>query len=550
MGICFSGHSGSKLIEDTDGGADEYHARFSEDRVLGEGEFGVVTLVHDMRGGGERALNTIGATNESSMACKTLRKGVVFKDNTLYAPVKGEVLQREVNILRKLNGENYCLKMVAVYETSRLIYLVTEFCAGGETFQYISRQEEDLRTDDVSRIAFQLLSAVNHCEKHHVIHRDIKPENIMMVTPAPGSDLRLIDFGSGTDQVVEDVHTTFAGSAFYISPELFQRTYNEKTDVWSAGVCLYVIVAGYPANMLQRAFNMLQTNDRDLKKLPNMPDDMPDSYYDLLNELLVYRYKKRKYAGELLNQDFVQFHKNAFSVENILAEAANPGLVDGSKKSRTQSIAIRGSVGRHSLFLDYQKFERSLTTLLATLMTKKELEEFVSTAQESLKTEKNEEEESVVPPVTEHVEKKSLEIIKVSKMKEILRGKENNKQILEMIDKLPGVKMYDSFAYDTALLHYFVSADKGRRTQSGSNTARSMRLSGGSLRGSFRSASMRGSFRSKGRFSLKRSGSFSGRAGAKGPFATDNGSAGSNSRNGGKRSSVPAPVALRRAGSR
>jgi serine/threonine protein kinase len=56
-------------------------------------------------------------------------------------------------------------------------------------FQYISRQEEDLRTDDASRIAFQVL-----------------------------------------------------GSAFYISPELFQRTYNEKTDVWSAGVCLYVII--------------------------------------------------------------------------------------------------------------------------------------------------------------------------------------------------------------------------------------------------------------------------------------------------------------------
>jgi calcium/calmodulin-dependent protein kinase I len=429
MGICFSGRGGSKLVEDSDGGEDEYHARFLEDRVLGEGEFGVVTLVHDMKTGGERAVENLGATNEDSMACKTLRKGIVFKDNTLHAPVKPEVLQREVNILRALNGERYCLKMIAVFETPRVIYLVTEFCAGGETFQYISRQEEDLRTDDVSRIAFQLLSAVDHCAKHHIIHRDIKPENIMMLTPAPGSDLRLIDFGSGTDVEVEDVHTTFAGSAFYISPELYQRTYNEKTDVWSAGVCLYVIVAGYPANKLQRAFNMLQMNDRDLKKLPNMPDDMPDSYYDLLNELLVYKYKKRKYAGELLNQEFVQFHKDAFSVENILAEAANPGLDASANKSRTQSIAIRGSVGRHSLFLDYQKFERSLTTLLATLLTKKELEEFVKTVQETLKQEIEQENELVIPPLAEQVEKKSLEIIKVSKMKEILIENGNNQQM-------------------------------------------------------------------------------------------------------------------------
>jgi serine/threonine protein kinase len=71
------------------------------------------------------------------------------------------------------------------------------------------------------------------------------------------------------------------GSAFYISPELFHRAYDEKTNVWSAGVCLYVIVAGYLANKLQLAFTMMQSNDQNVKQLLNMPDDMPDSYDDL-----------------------------------------------------------------------------------------------------------------------------------------------------------------------------------------------------------------------------------------------------------------------------
>jgi hypothetical protein len=171
---------------------------------------------------------------------------------------------------------------------------------------------------------------------------------------------------------------------------------------------------------------MLQMEDRDLKKLPNMPDDMPDSYYGLLNELLVYKYKRRKSAGDLLSQEFVQFHKHAFSVENILLEASSTEQNSSVNKSRTQSIAIRGSVGRHSLFLDYQKFERSLTTLLATLLTKKELEDFVTTVQNRLKQEQEEEDEMIVVPVAEHVEKKSLDIIKVSKMKEILQESENN----------------------------------------------------------------------------------------------------------------------------
>jgi calcium-dependent protein kinase len=558
MGACLSGDGGSSLIEMSDGGEREYHERFIEDRVLGEGEFGVVTLIHDMKGCGpmERSRGGGNGANEDSMACKTLRKGVVFKDNTLYAPVKAEVLQREVNILRTLKGENFCLKMVAVYETPRVIYLVTDFCAGGDTFQYVSRQEEDLRTDDVSRVSFQLLSAIDHCAKHSIIHRDIKPENIMFLSQSPGSDMRLIDFGSGTDEVVEGTHSTFAGSAFYISPELYQRTYNTKTDVWSAGVCMYVLVAGYPANKLQRAFNMLQTSERNLKNLPNMPDDMPESFYGLLDELLVYKYKRRKDAGELLDHEFVQFHRDAFSVENIMLEAANPnqdGTIGG--KSRTQSLAIRGSVGRHSMFLDYQKFERSLTTLLATILTKQELELFVNTVHETLRKEAEEEKEdskggsSLLDPV----EKKSLDIIKVSKMKTILQEDGNNQQVLNMMEKLPGAKMYDAFAYDIALLQYFVSPDKGRRTQTGSSTARAMRLSGGSLRGgslrggSFR-GSMRGSFRNRSRTSrFKRSGSFSGGVGGKGTSRLDNGSGGSSSRT---KRAIPPPGVLQRTGSK
>jgi serine/threonine protein kinase len=415
MGACLSRSGGAPLIHNPDGDEQDYYNRFIEDRVLGEGEFGVVKLVHDMKesappnqtnkGVGNNNSNN---PNANSLACKTLRKGVVFKDNILYAPLKPEVLQCEVDILRTLAGQHCCLGLVAVYETPRLIFMVTEFCSGGEMMTYVANQEEDLRTDDVSRIAFQMLDAVNHCAKHNIIHRDIKPENIMFLYPTPGADLRLIDFGSGTNRVVtpttgeggggnsqEGMHTTFAGSAFYISPEMFQRTYSQRTDVWSVGVALYVLVAGYPADVLQRAFNLLhEGGKRNLRELPNMPEDMPDSYYELLEGALVYRHRKRKTAAELLENEFVQFHHTAFTLDQIALQAqatptaTTPDLVGeddkgtgtlrnnrtGGRLVRTTSISLKGSVGRHSLFLDYQKFERSLTLLLATLLDKKELQ--------------------------------------------------------------------------------------------------------------------------------------------------------------------------------
>ena len=335
-------------------------------------------------------------------------------------------------MLKTLAGKKYCLKMVSIFETpskfrhwsrgsyttrnrvccvldsalpynfclstfAEVIYMVTEFCGGGEMMEYIANREEELRTEDVSRIAFQLLSAVDHCSKCHVLHRDIKPENIMFVDPTPQAELRLIDFGSGKldppRAVGEEpiVHTTFAGSAFYISPEMYQRTYTDKTDVWSVGATLYVLVAGYPAEKLQKAFNILQTSkNRDLKSLPNMPDEMPESYYELLEGLLEYRHKRRPSAGDMLKSEFVQFHKeyeesNVLSLDEVAAAAASKPTTTKPLSMRTTSISLKGSVDRHNLFLGFKKYERSLTTLLATMLSKKELQDLIDRLQNHVK---------------------------------------------------------------------------------------------------------------------------------------------------------------------
>lgn len=218
-----------------------------------------------------------------------------------------------------------------------------------------------------------------------------------------------------------------------VSPEMYQRTYTYKTDVWSAAVTLYVLVAGYPAEKLQKAFNMLQSNKRDLRHLPNIPNDLPDSFFEMLDGLLVYKYKQRKSAADMLDHEFVQFHRSAFSVENVMLEAANGTKNAGSSQktaTRTQSVHIRGSVGRHTLFMDYQKHERGFTTVLATMLTKKELSALVESVHQRLARERSEklgsndddEEKSTLDntPLPD-AERKTLDIIKVKGIKEQLR---------------------------------------------------------------------------------------------------------------------------------
>ena len=269
MGSCLSSVTGGgPVLENPDGDLAAYVSRFEEQKVLGQGEFGVVKLVRDKK------------DSNATYASKTLRKGVVFKDNVIYPPMPPELLRREVEILKTLSGQHYCMTLVAVFETPKALLMVTECCSGGEMMEWVSKQESDLRTEDISRISFQLLSAVDHCFQNNVFHRDIKPQNTMFTSESAGAELRLIDFGSGTNKVVDGLHTTFAGTPFYNSPEMFQKTYTILTDVWSVGVTLYVLVAGYPADVLQKAFNLLQSSDKDLRKLPGLPDDMPDSNFE------------------------------------------------------------------------------------------------------------------------------------------------------------------------------------------------------------------------------------------------------------------------------
>ena len=432
----------------------------------------------------------------------------------------------------------YNLKLVSVYESPSMIYMITEYCEGGEMMPYLSKAFQDtggLRTEDVSRISYQLWSAVNHCAKHKVIHRDIKPENVMFCNSKKDSELRLIDFGSGTydGAVVEqsegggdvDRHHTFAGSAFYISPEMFQRNYTPKTDVWSAGATLYVLVAGYPADRLQETFNILQGTKKDrLRQLPNMPDNMPDSYYDMLEGALAYKHKVRSTAGQLMNGEFAQFHiqhgsqesNGAISILDIAAEAAG-GTSDSQDqpatpvRARTKSVLLEGSVYRHNAYMGYQKFERSVTTVLATMLTKEHARQLLTLIEDESKKGNTKNgsafEETAIEvdsnsQVTIKTNKEKLQVITIANL---LDGLESMKagaalhddidEVITMIRRLKDFSLYESFAYHISFLRQFVSTKRRTRQGSkkgglfqmdGSNSGRNTSVHGGNVWSSMR----------------------------------------------------------------
>ena len=252
----------------------------------------------------------------------------MFKDNIVYGPPLPGVLKREVEILCALGGRQAYISPDAVYESPKLVFVVTEYCKGRDLLSLRRRLLSDkesvgvhIPVHIVKRISSQLIRELDQCVQKGIIHRDIKPAIILLVDEGDESDLRLIDFGSGamdepppSAPVVGERfhhepyrHATYSGSGFYNFPEMFRRSYTSKKYAWSAGVTLYVFTAGYSSGgILQDTFNIMHSSK--IGKLANLPgiETVPEGFSrQVLEKFLVYRDKTRSTAAEVLQCDFL-----------------------------------------------------------------------------------------------------------------------------------------------------------------------------------------------------------------------------------------------------
>ncbi|XP_062333825.1 maternal embryonic leucine zipper kinase isoform X1 [Osmerus eperlanus] len=159
----------------------------------------------------------------------------------------GEDLPRvkvEIEAMKNLSHQHVC-RLFHVIETSTRIYMVLEYCPGGELFDYIIAK--DRLSEDETRVFFrQIVSALAYVHSQGYAHRDLKPENLLI---DENHNLKLIDFGlcakpkGGLGYEL----MTCCGSPAYAAPELIQgKAYiGSEADVWSMGVLLFALLCGY-----------------------------------------------------------------------------------------------------------------------------------------------------------------------------------------------------------------------------------------------------------------------------------------------------------------
>ncbi|KAK9706812.1 hypothetical protein RND81_07G153100 [Saponaria officinalis] len=212
-----------KKDKDTIGGL--LLGRYEQGKLLGHGTFAKVYLAKNVK------------TNEN-VAIKVLDKEKIMKGGLM------SHIKREISILRRVRHPNI-VQLFEVMATRSKIFFVMEYVRGGELFKKVAKGR---LKEDVARKYFQqLISAVSFCHTRGVYHRDLKPENLLL---DEHGDLKVSDFGLSTvsDQIQQDgLFHTFCGTPAYVAPEVLSRKgYNAaKVDVWSCGVVLFVLMAGY-----------------------------------------------------------------------------------------------------------------------------------------------------------------------------------------------------------------------------------------------------------------------------------------------------------------
>ncbi|CAL0332007.1 unnamed protein product [Lupinus luteus] len=256
-------------------------------RQLGRGQFGVTHLV------------THKSTKEQ-FACKSIATRKLIHTEDI------DDVRREVQIMHHLTGHGNVVELKAAYEDRYSVKLIMELCAGGELFGRIIKKGY-YSERAAANLCRQIVTVVHDCHSMGVMHRDLKPENFLFLSNDENSPLKLTDFGLSVFFKPGDVFTALVGSAYYVAPEVLQRSYGPEADIWSAGVILYILLSGFPpfwAENEKGIFDAILHGYVDLETYP-WPS-ISTNAKDLIRKMLQSNPKERLSAVDVLNHPWMR----------------------------------------------------------------------------------------------------------------------------------------------------------------------------------------------------------------------------------------------------
>ncbi|XP_072191551.1 serine/threonine-protein kinase Nek1 isoform X7 [Excalfactoria chinensis] len=264
---------------------------------IGEGSFGKAFLVKDKENSQQYVIKEI---NISKMSNK-----------------EREESRREVAVLANMKHPNIVLYRES-FEENGCLYIVMDYCEGGDLFKKINAQKGVLFSEDQILDWFvQICLALKHIHDRKILHRDIKSQNIFLTKDGT---IQLGDFGIARvlNSTVELARTCI-GTPYYLSPEICQnRPYNNKSDIWALGCVLYEMCT------LKHAFEAGNMKNLVLKIISGSFPPVSVHYSCELRNLLSQLFKRnprdRPSVNSILEKNFIAKRVEKFLTPQLIAE--------------------------------------------------------------------------------------------------------------------------------------------------------------------------------------------------------------------------------------
>ncbi|KAK8967447.1 hypothetical protein KSP40_PGU011581 [Platanthera guangdongensis] len=250
-------------------------------RKLGQGQFGTTYLCVDKADGNE-------------YACKSIPK------RKLFCREDYDDVWREIQIMHHLSEHPNVVRIRGTYEDPLFVHLVMELCGGGELFDRIIQKGHYSERKAVQLIK-TIVGVIEACHSLGVMHRDLKPENFLFSNADEDAQLKATDFGLSVFYKPGEIFSEVVGSPYYVAPEVLLKYYGPESDVWSAGVILYILLSGVPpfwAETEAGIFRQILQGTLDFESEP-WPS-ISDSAKELIKNMLTRDPKTRFTAHQVL----------------------------------------------------------------------------------------------------------------------------------------------------------------------------------------------------------------------------------------------------------
>lgn len=254
---------------------------------IGRGRFGIVYRCSPVTNPGD------------FFAVKSIDKRLISAGDSL----DGQCLFSEPKILRFLSPHPHIINLHDLYEDDDYLHMVLDLCDAPDLHSRVTRRVYS--EPEAASVMAQLMQAVAHCHRLGVAHRDIKPDNILF---DERNRLRLADFGSAeTFKDRGEPMSGIVGTPYYVAPEVLAgREYCEKVDVWSAGVVLYIMLAGFPPFYGESVVEIFEAVLRANLRFPSRVfQSVSPAAKDLLRRMLCKDVSRRFSAEQVLSKQFL-----------------------------------------------------------------------------------------------------------------------------------------------------------------------------------------------------------------------------------------------------